>query len=200
MHKYIIDDIWMSLQIASKNFLVLSLVLIFVYLFFGSSSDLNKNGLLIFFLFLLEIIVVIQSIYIYLVNKSYIVDLETGLITFPRSDIENSITAILLLYPYWNLMRSLTINANEIENLYIDTKRWSTKYKNSEGFSSKGKMKYKIETEKHVRYTINITGTFGSKNLQFLERQKRDEVRNAIEQCVKLFTGKNIDKKVSEWN
>lgn len=194
----------MALRIASKNFFILSLFLVFIYFFSSSYLDqnelVNQKSIFTFSFILIEIVILIQSIVIYLKNKKYIVDLNTGLITFPRSDIENSILAIILFYPYWNLMRSLTIHANEIENLYIDTKRWSTKHKSSDGFNTNGKMKYKTETKSHVRYTINLTGTFGSVNLQFLERQKRDEVRNAIEQCVNLFSGRKIDRKVSEFN
>lgn len=114
--------------------------------------------------------------------------------------MENSIFAIILLFPYWNLMRTMTVNANDIENIYIDTKRWSTKHKKYSGTTAKGKSKYTSETKRHVRYTINLAGTFGSANLQFLERQKRDEVRNAIQQCVKQHTGKNVDRKVAEFN
>ena len=57
-----------------------------------------------------------------------------------------------------------------------------------------------MEVKNHVRYTLNITGIFGSANLQFLSRQKRDEVRNAIQQCVKQLNNKDIDKKVAEFN
>ena len=143
-------------------------------------------------------IVFIQSIIIYFANRRYIIDLDSGLITFPRSDIENSVIAILLLYPYWNLMRTITINAIDIENVYLDTKRWSTKHQVSNGATTDGAIKYKTETKNHILYTINLTGTFGSANLQFLSRQKRDEVRNAIQQSVKLHNGRNIDRKVAE--
>lgn len=206
MHKYIINDVWMALKLSSKNFFIWILILWGLLFFFGSATDSTdttaKTFISYYFYFSLIMtpIITLQSILIYLANRRYIIDLESGLITFPRSDIENSIIAIILLFPYWNLMRTKTIHGNEIENLYLDTKRWSTSHKVSNGTTTGGKTKYKTETKKHVRYTINISGTFGSANLQFLDRQKRDEVRNAIQQCVKQHSGKNIDRKVSEFS
>ena len=206
MHKYDIRDVWLGLKIASKNFFIAAPTVWFGGIFILSiimnaeeyESFFNKFGMQ-YFLGTVGIIF-IQSIIIYLANRRYIVDMETGLITFPRSDMENSILAIILLFPYWNLMRTKIIQSSEIENIYIDTKRWSTKYQKYAGTTSTGKSKYRSETKKHARYTINIAGTFGSANLQFLDRQKRDEVRNAIQQSVKQYTGKNVDRKVSEFS
>jgi hypothetical protein len=43
----------------------------------------------------MTLIIFIQSILIYFANRRYIVDLKKGLITFPKSNIENSILAII---------------------------------------------------------------------------------------------------------
>lgn len=40
-------------------------------------------------------------------------------------------------------------------------------------------------TKKHARYNLSVAGSFGSKSLMFLSRQKRDEVRNALIQGMK---------------
>jgi len=106
-------------------------------------------------------------------------------VTFPRSDIENSILDIVLLKPYWNLMWKMTVNSIEIENLYLDTRRWST--------STGGRKK------KHVLYCLNVVGVFGSASFEFVSRQKRDEVRNAISQAAKKHKNTNIDNKVAEF-
>ena len=207
MHKYEIYDVWMALKLSLKNFfsLILFLFLITIGLFFlAAYNNIKIDDSIIekytYIMIVAIFIIFLQSIIIYFANRKYIIDLDTNLITFPRSDIENSIFAIILLYPYWNLMRTITINASDIENIYLDTQRWSTKNKISTGLTADGKTKYKTETKNHVRYTLNITGFFGSANLQFLSRQKRDEVRNAIQQCVKKNTNKNIDIKVAEFN
>ncbi|MGD9625464.1 MAG: hypothetical protein AB7U51_12515 [Arcobacter sp.] len=207
MHRYVIFDVWMALKLAFKNFfsMLLILFLITIVLFFlAPNINIIIDDFIIerylYIIYSIIFIILIQSIIIYFANRKYVIDLSTNLITFPRSDIENSIFAIILLYPYWNLMRTITINARDIENIYLDTQRWTTKNKISTGLTADGRNKYKTETQNHVRYTLNITGVFGSANLQFLSRQKRDEVRNAIQQCVKNNTNKNIDIKVAEFN
>lgn len=207
MHKYEIYDVWMALRLSLKNFfssiLFLSLItigLFFLEAYYNIKIDDSIIEKYAYIMIAAIFIIFLQSIIIYFANRKYIIDLDTNLITFPRSDIENSIFAIILLYPYWNLMRTITINVNDIENTYLDTQRWSTKNKISTGLTANGKTKYKTETKNHVRYTLNITGVFGSANLQFLTKQKRDEVRNAIQQCVKKNTNKNIDMKVAEFN
>lgn len=205
MHKYDIRDVWLGLKVASKNFFIAAPVFWFGGMLVLSATMTHEDYTDFFNEFGVQYflgtvgIVLIQSVIIYLANRRYVADMKTGLITFPRSDMENSILAIILLLPYWNLMRTKTVQSSEIENIYIDTKRWSTRHQEYAGTTSTGKSKYRSETKRHARYTINITGTFGSANLQFLDRQKRDEVRNAIQQSVKQHTGKNVDRKVSEF-
>ena len=207
MHRYVITDVWMALRLALKNFFSLIFIFILIsiglYLFSAKMNIIMDDNLIDKYTYIticVFLIISIQSVIIYFSNRRYIIDLNTGLVTFPRSDIENSILAIIFFYPYWNLMRTITINASDIENIYLDTKKWSTKHKIENGSNSEGSVKYKTELKNHVRYTLNITGTFGSANLQFLNRQKRDEVRNAIQQCVKQLKNKDIDKKVAEFN
>lgn len=142
----------------------------------------------------------IQSIWIYVVNSKYKIDFENKSFQFPRSDVENSIFQILIGARYWNLMRKKTVRLAEIENLYIDTKRWETKSRKQIGNYKDGKQRYGNVTKKHVRFRLNVTGEFGSVNLSFLERQKRDEVRSALQKAVKEVTGKNIDRKIAEFS
>lgn len=216
MHRYDIRDVWMALKLSAKNFFISILVIwiagIFILPFVigimeGAqliTADIKKmileNENFFMIAKVLSLAVFIQSIIIYFANRKYVIDLEEGRVTFPKSDIENSILDIFLLIPYWNLMQTKTVQCNEVENIYIDTKRWSTKHKVYTGTTKTGKSKFRTETKRHVKYTINIAGKFGSANLQFLDRQKRDEVRNAIQQCAKECTGKNVDRKVAEFN
>jgi len=204
MHKYVINDIWMALKLSSRNFfglIILIPVLSFLILMLlPEDAGQTLAEYLIYFSIAMVPVILIQSIFIYLANRRYVIDLETGMITFPRSDIENSILAIILIAPYWNLMRTITIHASEVENLYLDTKRWSETSQVSNGNTASGKPKTRSKTTKHVRYNINLAGTFGSANLDFLERQKRDEVRNAIQQCIKQHSNINIDRKIAEFN
>jgi hypothetical protein len=204
MNKYIIKDVWMALRISLKNMMIMLFIMWAAVFFIFSGTNMTVTDMTSHYIFnfalIMSPLVVAQSVIIYFANRPYIIDLDSGSITFPRSDIENSIAAILLLFPYWNLMRTKTIHASDIENIYLDTKRWSTKHKTSNGMTASGKAKHKTGTQNHVRYTVNIVGTFGSANLAFLGRQKRDEVRNAIQQSVKKYSGINVDRKVAEFS
>ncbi|EHR42606.1 hypothetical protein [Alishewanella jeotgali] len=185
MKVYQIYDVWMALRKAGANLLILSVIASFIcYLF-----DLLQ------FLPLILLVILIQSTIIYRANHLYKIDQVTQTFTFPASDLENSILAIVLMQPYWNLMRRKSVPLSTIENLYLDTQRWNTKQQVVTGTTAKGKTKFKQTTKKHVRYCLNVAGAFGSANLDFLSRQKRDEVRNALQQSVK---NASIDSKVSE--
>jgi len=143
----------------------------------------------------------VQSILIYWANHRYYIDNDSATFTFPRSDVENNLFSILIALPYWNLMRRKTIKLDEVENIYIDTKRFTTNTlfvpTNKNGTRSKRSGAGK---KQHVRYTLNVAGAFGSANLQFLDRQKRDELRNALQHSVKAATSRNIDRKVAEFS
>lgn len=191
MKNYVIRDVWMALSLAGKNALY-GLVLLGVLAFLGFPYAVPLGAL-----------VAVQSVIIYFANRRYYIDNEAGTFTFPRSDIENRIFHILLLAPYWNLMRTRTVSLSDIENIYLDTQRWTSKRQklfvptNKDGSSSRHGS---TVNKKHIRYTLNITGSFGSANLQFLSRQKRDELRNALQQSIKNASGRNVDKKVAEFS
>lgn len=208
MKKYKVYDVWMAFKLANKNFFGWMAVVwfpVYVSLIYGDGANDSEpldDVVSMYFVsaILISFIVFIQSIIIYLANNKYVVDVDSGLFTFPRSDMENSFLAIVLLFPYWNLMRRRTVKCSDIENFYLDTQRWSEDTQVSNGTTSKGVSKSKTKKIQHVRYTLNVVGTFGSANLTFLSRQKRDEVRNAIAQCVKNKTGRSIDRKVAEFS
>ena len=90
---------------------------------------------------------------------------------------------IITFKPFRDLSRTRTIQTSQIQDMYLDTKR------------NKNDKNKTIS----IRYNLNITGEFGSFALTFTTRQKRDEVRNALKNCIKIATGKNIDKKVAEF-
>ena len=95
MKIYQVYDVWMALRKSVTNLLILSIIASFIcYLF---------DFLQILPVFLLAILG--QSIIIYRANHLYKIDQVTQTFTFPASDLENSILAIVLMQPYWNLMR-----------------------------------------------------------------------------------------------
>lgn len=185
MTEYRIMDIWMALRLAFTNFVIVSLIGALLSVVLGFQDYLMPLLAAVF----------IQSVLIYRANSLYLVDSKHHSFTFPRSDIENSIWAILILQPYWNLMRRQTVRLADIENIYLDTKRWQSEQNIVSGNTAKGKTKFKKITKKHVRYCLNVAGRFGSANLAFLNRQKRDEVRNALQQSI---ANHKVDCKVAE--
>lgn len=185
---YDIRDVWMALKLAGYNLLWTSMIWLITSYLFNLWQWFSHGAILLF----------IQSTLIYFANRRYLINLETQSFGFPRSDMENSIVAIITLQPYWNLMRRKTVLLADIENIYLDTKRWTSVKKMSNGNDAKGRPKTKNKATRHIRYTLNIAGQFGSANLTFLSRQKRDEVRNALERSIRRITGKTVDVKVAE--
>ena len=191
-HCYDIRDTWMALRIAAKTFIISILIvwaIPFLVVSAASEEELQyfsyDGAILIKVLQSLTVILLMQSFRIYAVNSKYSIDMVSGKVRMPSTDLENSLLDIVLFKPYWNLMRSTQINASDIENIYLDTKRWSTKTKST-------------KWKKHVRYNINLAGRFGSANLQFINRQKRDEVRNALQQACRVHGNRDVDRKVAE--
>lgn len=189
-HVYDIRDVWIALKLAAYNLLWTSTIWLIICFLFNLWQWFTHGAILL----------LIQSVLIYFANRRYLINLETQSFSFPRSDMENSIVAIMTLQPYWNLMRRKTVPLADIENIYLDTQRWTSVKKMSNGNDAKGRPKTKNETMRHVKYCLNISGIFGSANLSFLSRQKRDEVRNALEQGIKLASGKRVDSKVPEFS
>lgn len=106
----------------------------------------------------------------------YEIDLDQKTFSFPASDIENSIMDIITLKRIRNLMHRDTLNLNEIEALNNETKRWTSKSKDSNG---------NTVTKKHVNYLLNISGEFGSRQFSFSNKQKRDECRAMFNKAIK---------------
>lgn len=114
----------------------------------------------IYLFIFLVIIFLVQSIRIYLINSKYEIDIEKKEFIFPRADIENSIIEIILLARYWNLMRKKAIKLADIEKTHISSYRGQW-------------------------YFLIVTGQFGSFQLEFLSKQKRDEVKSALDKYSK---------------
>ena len=110
------------------------------------------------------------AFWIFIVNLNYCVDLENKNINLPASAITTSILGYLVLAPFWKLFYTTSINLEEVDNVYVDTKSWTT---------GNGK-----DRKRHIRYNLYVVGSFGSAKIAFRSRTKRDEVRNAIRQGI----------------
>lgn len=109
-------------------------------------------------------------------SEGIVADIENNIFSFPASDVENSIQDILTLRPLFNLAKRNEYPLSEINALTNETKRWTTKSKNSNGRS---------ESKEHVKWLLNISGEFGSQQLEFTSKQKRDECRAMLNSASK---------------
>ncbi len=109
-------------------------------------------------------------------SQGIVADIENNTFSFPASDVENSIVEILTLKPLVDFAKRNSYAISEINSLNNETKRWSTKSKDNEG---------KTKTKQHVQWLLNISGDFGSQQLEFTSKQKRDECRAMLSSAKK---------------
>lgn len=165
---YTIKDVYAGLELAKGNLLLLGIVGFIISMVFLIGLK-TEYSIVCTYATIFNVVILVQSLIIYSCNSVYIIDSE-GFVTFPRTDIENSIFQIIILIPYWNLMRTRTVHISEIENIYLN------------GTSTT---------------TLDVAGTFGSCRFEFSNKQKRNEVRNALARAAKTFSNINLDNSVN---
>ena len=166
--EYIIKDVYSGLEIAKGNFVLLWFIGIIVSMIYLIILKEDYKTICLQ-LSVFNIAIFIQSLIMYRCNSFYRIDKE-GFVTFPRTDVENTIFQIVILASYWNLMRTRTVHISEIENVYL--------------------------TGANSNY-LDVAGTFGSSRFEFSNKQKRNEVRNALTRAAKTFTNINLDNSVN---
>ncbi|MFA5454469.1 MAG: hypothetical protein WC272_04015 [Sulfurimonas sp.] len=172
-----VKDIWLALQKTGQVFLGVSVVGLIAGFGLNNLFGTDSNGILYGAVIIANII---AAKFIFGVWNSYsdgiVADIENNIFSFPASDVENSIQDILTLRPLFDLAKRIEYQISEINALTNETKRWTTKSKNSQGRS---------ETKEHVKWLLNISGEFGSKQLEFTSKQKRDECRAMLNSACK---------------
>ena len=103
-----------------------------------------------------------------------VIDLSEGTLSFAAEDIENTFWEIITLKQFFNHWQRISIPLNEILRIDNDTLKLG-----------KGK-----NTVKH--YGLNISGTFGSQQIVFTKKQKRDECRALLAHVFKKILNGNI--------
>lgn len=115
-------------------------------------------------------------------NLGIIVSFEDKTFSFPASDVENNVIDIITFKQFRDLSKREILNLAEIEALANETKRWTTSNTNSKG---------KKTTKKHVSFLLNVSGDFGSRQLEFDSKQKRDECRAMLNNAKKKLNLKH---------
>ncbi|VYT01306.1 hypothetical protein [Campylobacter ureolyticus] len=138
----------------------------------------------------------IVSIIVFCTNLKYSVDLDSRKINLPASNVKVKSSFLknllysflvllclitpLILFVWIPLCKRTSIDLEEVENVYVDTKNWS---------SGKGKDK-----KNYTRYNVYVVGTFGSAHIEFDSRLERDEFRNAVRQGINYCKNPNNRK------
>jgi len=178
-NKMVVSDVWGAIKLIGTILLVIA-GLSFVPFFLVGQIDILSNytwqyAIYVFFGILFVFFIPIKKVW-NAYYAGYEVDLEDDTFSFPASDVENSVMDIVTLKRLRNLLHRETINLDELEALNNETKRWTTKSKDSNG---------RVVTHKHVKYLLNISGDFGSRQFNFDNKQKRDECRAMLNRAVK---------------
>ena len=186
-----IRDVWLALK-TSLRILVGFIIIAVIAAFMSNVFDLPQLvtiiiGVLVFIPGLIFIIRVWNSY-----NQGIIVSSRYDKINIPASDIENTFLDIVTLKRFRDLANRVEFSISEIDKVWVDRQRRTVTYTDRSG------KKPKTKTKTIVVYTVNIAGPFGSQNIEYTSRQKRDEFRSAISMCAKdlglsLRVGSNVD-------
>lgn len=104
-------------------------------------------------------------------SAGILLDPQQGTLSFSADDLENSLHDILSMRRFFDHARRISISLNDIERLDNDT------------FSS-GQGQFRKR-----RFALNLSGDFGSYQLMFSHKQKRDECRALLAQVLRRTNG-----------
>lgn len=173
-----LKDTWLALKTIGELFITVfgfSLGFAFLYSLIFANNENILFGTIVYGVVYYPVVLLLFSKFIYNVWNAYnmgiLVNLEDRTFSFPASDVENKVIDIITLKRFRDLAKRETLKLIEVEALTNEIKRWSTKSKDSNG---------KQTTKRHVKFLLNISGDFGSRQLEFNSKQKRDECRTML--------------------
>lgn len=153
-----IADIWLALtttatvfgQITAVSGVMLSIV-----------SLLSTGGIASgFLLFGIPVVWVLSAKFIFKVWLTYhegiVIDADNAELSFPATDVENSVLSILTLERFFDNARRETVRLASVESVMNETRA------------------------RRGHYAVNVSGSFGSRQFSFDSKQKRDEFRAAL--------------------
>lgn len=168
---YVIRDVWYALSVASNIAisLIFSIGIIFVVMF----SFLGLPGVRLF-LTIIAALGVKAGWKTWKVHQpGIVINLTVGAVSFPAEDVENTFWEIITLKQFFNHWRRIKIPLSEILRIDNDT------------------IKFRAGKNSFKQYGLNISGTFGSQQLVFANKQKRDECRALLAHALKTVGNKN---------
>ncbi len=103
-------------------------------------------------------------------NFGILIDASRDLVDIPASDVENSLMELLTLKQFFSHGERESLTLSEIERVDNYTSRKSGR-----------------------KFYITLSGKFGSRQLAFASKQKRDETRNALFAEFRTATGHTLN-------
>jgi Holliday junction resolvase len=187
-----IRDIWLAINIFVK---VMGAIIALCFIAFIILNSVLKLSPELSSMFTIPLVVIggIFAIRVFnSYNKGIVVSSKYDTIAFPASDVENTIMDIITGKRVRDLANRIEFKISDIDKVWIDRHKKTITYTDRSG------KKPKVKTKTVTVYTVNIAGPFGSQNIEFTSRQKRDEFRSAISICAKdlglsLRVGSNVD-------
>jgi hypothetical protein len=160
--KRVVRDFWHALKVSFYTGLI-SFVGLYVVVIKGNEEKLFVNPFeneetLFMIIFIISSFLMIWVYFVYIQG----VALKNEKFSWPASDVENSFLDLITLKRLRGLFYRESVNALDIEYVTND-------------FGYKGE-----EGSKKRIYSLNISGSFGSRNIRFNSKQKRDEARNIL--------------------
>lgn len=160
--KRVVRDFWHALKVSVLTGII-SFVSLFLLVTVGLEEKLFVNPfeneeILFLIVFIVPFLLMFRVYFVYIQG----VALKNEKFSWPASDVENSLLDLITLKRLRGFFYRESVNALDIE--YVT---------NDFGYKGEKGSKQKI-------YGLNISGSFGSRNIRFYSKQKRDEARNIL--------------------
>jgi hypothetical protein len=171
-----IADIWLALKTTATVFGQITVV---AGAILAAASLLFTGGVASgFLLFGIPVVWVLSAKFIFKVWLTYhegiVIDADNAELSFPATDVENSVLDILTLKRFFDNARRETVRLASVESVMNETRA------------------------RRGHYEVNVSGSFGSRQFVFDSKQKRDEFRAALnwgagETGVRTWQDRNCD-------
>jgi hypothetical protein len=172
--EYRVVDIWHALLTTGKCWLgfYVALATIGGMLLFLLVGDFLPRAWLVAWLFLSALLSTPFAFKVWRAQSAGIcIDPRSAILSFSADDLENSLHDILTLRRFFDHARRMSVSIADIDRLDNDTF--------SEG---QGALRRKC-------FALNLTGDFGSCQLMFSHKQKRDECRTLLTRVMNHVNG-----------
>ncbi|TMO47080.1 hypothetical protein CWC25_02180 [Pseudoalteromonas sp. S4389] len=161
-------DIWYAIKSSIYPHIYISLMLFFAALVFGIEILFSRPQLYLY----VNLLILLYTIPVWkALSHGYEAKIDLDSFSFPASDVENSVLDIITLKKLRNMMSRTTIRLSEIRALNNEKSRRASRNLFA---GQKG-----VPRMKDV-WLLNISGDFGSQQLEFNSKQKRDECRSML--------------------